>query len=64
MMDFAGAEASDGFIARLLHSHARVQYNSESRILEWMRRAGLADPVRGGSGRLLLGRLAYYRAVH
>jgi ubiquinone/menaquinone biosynthesis C-methylase UbiE len=63
LMDFAGPEASDGFIARLLHSHARLKDNSESRILEGMRQAGLADPVRVGSGRLLLGRLAYYRAV-
>jgi ubiquinone/menaquinone biosynthesis C-methylase UbiE len=63
LMDFAGPEASDGFIARLLHSHARLKDNSESRILEWMRQAGLADPIRVGSGKLLLGRLAYYRAT-
>ncbi len=62
LMDFVGPEASDGFFARLLHSHARLKDNSETRILEWMRQAGFGDPLRVGSGRLLLGRLAYYRA--
>jgi ubiquinone/menaquinone biosynthesis C-methylase UbiE len=62
LMDFVGPEASDGFLARLFHSHARLKDNSERRILEWMRQAGFGDPVKAGSGRLLLGRLAYYRA--
>jgi ubiquinone/menaquinone biosynthesis C-methylase UbiE len=63
LMDFAGPEASDGFLTRLLHRHARLKDNSQGRILEWMRRAGFADPVRTGSGRLVLVRLAYYRAT-
>ena len=62
LMDFAGPEASDGILSRLLHTHARLKDNTESRILEWMRRAGLADPIKASSGRLILGRLAYYRA--
>jgi len=62
LMDLAGPEASDGLLSRLLHTHARLKDNTESRILEWMRRAGLADPVRTNRGRLILGRLAYYRA--
>jgi ubiquinone/menaquinone biosynthesis C-methylase UbiE len=62
LMDFAGPDASDGFIARLLHTHGRLKDNAESRILEWLRQAGFGDPVRRGSGRLLLGRLAYYCA--
>jgi ubiquinone/menaquinone biosynthesis C-methylase UbiE len=62
LMDFAGPDASDGFLARLLHSHARLKDNSEARILEWMRQAGFDDPVKLRTGRLILGRLAYYRA--
>ena len=64
LMDFAGPEASDGFFARLLHAHARLKDSSEGRILGWMRQAGFADPIRTGSGRLVLGRLAYYRAAY
>jgi len=62
LMDFAGAEASDGLLARLLHTHARLKDNTERRILGWMRQAGFADPVKVCSGRLIFGRLAYYRA--
>jgi len=62
LMDFAGPEASDGILSRLLHTHARLKDNTASRILEWMRQAGFSDPVKTGSGRLILGRVAYYRA--
>ena len=62
LMDFAGPEASDGLLARLLHTHARLKDNTESRILEWMRQAGFGGPVKVGNGRLIFGRLAYYRA--
>ena len=62
LMDFAGPEASDGLLARLLHTHARLKDNTESRIVEWMRQAGFGDPVKVCNGRLIFGRLAYYRA--
>ena len=62
LMDFAGPDEARGVLARLLHFHARLKDNSESRILEGMRQAGLADPVKTAGGRLVLARLAYYRA--
>ena len=63
LMDFAGPDSKDGFLARLLHMHARLKDNAESRIFDWMREAGLREPARVGSGRLLFGRLAYFRAA-
>jgi len=62
LMDFAGPEGSDGLLARLLHTHARLKENSESRILGWLRQAGFGNPVKVCNGRLIFGRLAYYRA--
>jgi ubiquinone/menaquinone biosynthesis C-methylase UbiE len=62
LLDFAGPEKTDGFFARLLHRHARLKENSTARILEAMREAGLRDPVRVADGKLLLAKIAYYRA--
>ena len=62
MMDVAGAEGPPGLLERLLHAHARLKDNRESRILEWMREAGLRNPARVAAGRILFVRIAYYRA--
>ena len=62
LMDFSGPEASDGFLARLLHRHARLKDNSTSRILEAMRAAGFRDPEKVAERKLLLSRIVYYRA--
>ena len=61
LMDVA-APASNGLLGHLLRHHARLKDNSESRILEAMRTAGLRDPVKVGDRKLLFARIAYYRA--
>ena len=63
LMDFAGPEASDGFLARLLHRHARLKDNSTNRILDAMRAAGLREPARVADGKILFGKVVYYRAA-
>jgi ubiquinone/menaquinone biosynthesis C-methylase UbiE len=62
LLDFAGPEDSDGFLARLFHSSHRLQDNTEGRILGLMSRAGFAEPKKVGQGALLFLRVAYYRA--
>ncbi len=62
LMDIAGPEASDGFLARLLHRHARLKDNSASRILDAMRQSGLRDPAKVSDGKMLFGKVAYYSA--
>jgi ubiquinone/menaquinone biosynthesis C-methylase UbiE len=63
LMDIAGPEASDGALQRLLHRHARLKDNSTSRILDAMRAAGLRDPEKVDERKLLISRIAYYRAA-
>ena len=62
LMDAAGREGSPGLLERLLHAHARLKDNSEGRILEWMRRAGLREPAKVAGGRILFVRVAYFAA--
>ena len=62
LMDVAGPDKPPGLFERLLHAHARLKDNVESRILQWMREAGFHDPAKVGNGRILFVRIAYYRA--
>ena len=65
LVDFAGPEAAtDGFLARLLHSGPRLGDNSESQILGLMSQAGFAVAKRVSQGSMLFGRLriTYYQA--
>jgi ubiquinone/menaquinone biosynthesis C-methylase UbiE len=64
LLDFGGPEAHDGWFGRRLHSLHNLQHNSESRVLELMRRAGFPDPKKVRERALLFGvaRIAYYRA--
>ena len=64
LMDVAAPDATNGFLGHLLRHHARLKDNSESRILEAMRGAGMRDPVKVGDRKLLFARVAYYRAGH
>jgi len=58
LVDFAG---TPGLLAHLVHAH--LAENSEERIRQLMRTAGLRDPEKVGESSMLLMRLAYYRAA-
>lgn len=64
LLDFVADHASHGFFARLFHSHARMQDNSDERILELMSRAGLKNGAKVKEGSMLFGllRTAHYQA--
>jgi ubiquinone/menaquinone biosynthesis C-methylase UbiE len=65
LMDFVKADSiSAGRIARWLHSSPRLKDNSDQRILNLMREAGLSDPRRVGGRALLIGDIAYFQAFH
>jgi ubiquinone/menaquinone biosynthesis C-methylase UbiE len=64
LLDFGGPEpAREGFVARHLHASHRLRDNFGEGIPALLRRAGFGDPRLVGQGRLLLGRIAYYRAA-
>lgn len=64
LLDFAGpGPDTSGPLLRRLHSSPRLAANSEARIVEALARAGFRDPARTGGGALLLGRVAFYRAL-
>jgi ubiquinone/menaquinone biosynthesis C-methylase UbiE len=63
MLDFATPDPnSAGRLSRLLHSSHRLKDNSDERIINLMRQAGLSDPKRVAGRALLVGNIAYYRA--
>ena len=63
IMDFEGhGDGAHGFFAYLLHSSHRLEDNSESRVLSFMRQAGFADPRKVGRRVMVFGGVAYYRA--
>jgi ubiquinone/menaquinone biosynthesis C-methylase UbiE len=62
LLDFRGPEEGARFIARLFHSHERLQDNAERRVLSLATDAGLADARCVGDRRFLLGRVGYYQA--
>jgi len=63
LMDFvkADSDSSRRGIVRWLHSGPRLKDNSEERILNLVREAGLSDAKRVARRRLLLGDIAYYQ---
>lgn len=65
LLDFAGGEdKAPGRLGRLVNSHARLEDNSQQRILQLMRRAGFVDAQKVKDGSMLFGLLptAYYQA--
>jgi ubiquinone/menaquinone biosynthesis C-methylase UbiE len=63
LLDFAGAGShGHGALGRLIHAHRRLKDNSSGRILALMTAAGFVAPQELGEQRMLLGRVAYYRA--
>lgn len=65
MVDFGGSKAhASGRLARLFHSDAELEDNSEDRVLALLNQAGFAAPRKILEGSMFLGglRLAYYRA--
>jgi ubiquinone/menaquinone biosynthesis C-methylase UbiE len=65
LLDFAGGEdKARGRLGRLVNSHARLEDNSQQRILQLMRRAGFVEAEKVKDGSMLFGLLptAYYQA--
>lgn len=65
LLDFAGGEdKAPGRLGRMVNSHARLEDNSQQRILQLMRRAGFVDAEKVKDGSMLFGLLptAYYQA--
>jgi len=65
LLDFAGGEdKAPGRWGRLINSHARLEDNSQQRILQLMKRAGFMNPEKVKDGSMLFGLMptAYYQA--
>jgi ubiquinone/menaquinone biosynthesis C-methylase UbiE len=66
LLDFAGGEdKAPGRLGRLVNSHARLEDNSQQRILQLMRRAGFTNAEKVKDGSMLFGLLptTYYQAA-
>ena len=66
LLDFAGGEdKAPGRWGRLINSHARLEDNSQQRILQLMKRAGFMNPEKVKDGSMLFGLMptGYYQAV-
>ena len=65
LLDFTADHGSDGFLARLVHSHALMKDNTDERLLQLMNHAGFtnAEKVKGDSMLFGLLRTAYYKAT-
>lgn len=68
LLDFTGdhhTHDSHGFLSRLFHSGDRLKDNSDTRIVELMRRAGFKTAEKVKDANMLFGllRTAYYRAT-
>lgn len=65
LLDFtSGGAGSHGHLFRLVHGSERLKDNSNARLMELMRRAGLKDVENVKEGKMLFGllRTAYFRA--
>jgi len=65
LLDFAGGEEkAPGRWGRLINSHARLEDNSQQRILQLMKRAGFMNAEKVKDGSMLFGLMptAYYQA--
>ncbi len=64
MADFEGPEdGKQGFVSRLLHSHAHLKENSAANVIALMKEAGFSEVAKVGRMSKLFGAVAYYRAV-
>lgn len=64
LLDFAGPTSrAHGTLGRLVHSHRRLQGNSEERILALMNAAGFANARNVGHHATVFGRVAFYQAL-
>jgi len=64
MADFEGpGDHQQGFIRRLLLSHAHLRENSAANVIALMKDAGFADAAKVGRRSTLFGGVAYYKAV-
>lgn len=63
LLDFAGPDSgARGPLARLLHGNRQLRDNRADKVLAWLTQAGFAKVQRSGEGKLLVGRILYYRA--
>jgi ubiquinone/menaquinone biosynthesis C-methylase UbiE len=63
LLDFGGSEPpNEGFLARWLHAHHRLEDNFGGRILTLLSQAGFAESREIAHGTLFFARIAYYRA--
>ena len=64
LLDFTADNGSRGYLARLVHSHAMMKDNTDQRLLELMRHAGLTKAEKLKQDSMFFGLLqsAYYRA--
>jgi ubiquinone/menaquinone biosynthesis C-methylase UbiE len=63
LLDFGGPDPKvGGFLTRWIHASHHLHDNFGDRIPKLLRRAGFADVRMVSHGRLLLGRVAYFRA--
>lgn len=63
MLDFAGPESGQGFLAHFVHASHRLRDNAGSRILSLLSQSGFESSGKIGQRSMLFGRVAYYRAV-
>ena len=63
-VDFtAPATHRQGALSRMIHSHHRLNDNSEARILDLFSRAGFVSTTRTGEQGLFFGSIAFYQAT-
>ena len=62
MLDFAGPEATDGPITRLLHSHQLLKENTERHVVSFFTNAGYADVRRVARGQILIWSVSFFQA--
>jgi ubiquinone/menaquinone biosynthesis C-methylase UbiE len=63
LLDFDAPESGGhGIVGRLIHSHHRLQDNSERRIVDLMTAAGFLSARKTASSKRLFGRIAFYQA--
>jgi ubiquinone/menaquinone biosynthesis C-methylase UbiE len=63
LLDFEGpGDGKHGLLSHLLHSNERLKDNSETAVLDLIRRAGFANAQKVGRRTMLFGGTAYYRA--
>ena len=64
LLDFTAGHGADGFLARLVHSHAMMKDNTDERLLQLMNHAGFTSAVKVKGDSMFFGLMqtAYYRA--